>query len=194
VSQKTWLLQIWTDRGWFHGDPVWRAEFQVRRPTLKQFGLTSLSSVLDVLPGLWAYLTSDWLRLAVPSEGDENRARWPIHALWAFLAAVQWDGRRLELAKVKASSNAPLDKFIVRQLKAVLTTEMAKEGLWDPYEAHQSLWKKLEAQGLDAEQWEGASLETVLQSKALIKERKFGTFRLSQSRPALPAREPGEEG
>ena len=117
-----------------------------------------------------------------------------MHPLWAFLGAVQWDGRRLQVAKVKAPSNAPLDKFIVRQLKAVLTTEMAKEGIWDPYEAHQSLWRKLEAQGLDAEQWEGASLDMLLQSKALIKERKFGTFRLSKAGRISADREPGEEG
>lgn len=193
-SKKDWLFPLWTSRGWFHGDPVWRAEFQLRRSPLKEFGLSSLANVLDALPGLWTYLTGNWLRLAVPSEGDENRARWPTHPLWESLARVRWEGTRLELAKVQRPSNAPADRHIVRQIQAAITTEMAKEGIADPADAHQSLWEKLKAHCLDSEVWEGASMDRLLQSKALIKERRFGTFRLTRALRLLPTREPGEEG
>jgi hypothetical protein len=193
VSQKAWLFDLWSSRGWFNGDPVWRAEFQLRRPTLKEFGLSTLESVLNALPGLWTYLTTDWLRLAVPS-ADENRARWPVHPLWAFLQKVEWNGSQLEVAKVKAWTSAPRDRAIVSRFMSLLTTEMAKEGIPDPYKAADSLQKKLDAHWIDAQKWEGASLETVLQGRALVKERKFGTFRLSEALGVLPTRQPGEEG
>jgi hypothetical protein len=177
---------------------VWRAEFQFRRPTLKDFGLQSVQGVFDALPGLWSYATSDWLRLAQPNSGDENRARWPIHGLWERLQAVEWAGTRLQVEKIRRTSSAPADKYIARAASALVTTEMAKEGLADVGKAWDSVLDKLVGHYAKIEEWEGASMDDLLREKALLKERKFGTCLLARALGkipgAAPEREPGEEG
>ena len=49
-SNKAYLFPLWQQRGWFPGDQVWRAEFQLRRPVLAQFGLTTLPETLNAIP------------------------------------------------------------------------------------------------------------------------------------------------
>ena len=104
-SKKTYLFPLWQQRGWFPGDQVWRAEFQLRRPVLAQFGLTTLPETLKAIPSLWQYLTSEWLRLAVTMPEDENRARWPVHPFWERLQQLSWEGESSLLTRVYRSVN-----------------------------------------------------------------------------------------
>jgi hypothetical protein len=79
------MYDLWQAAGWFPGDKVWRAEFQLRRFCLAQFGLHTVSQVLGAIGSLWGYLTADWLRLVSADGGDSNRARWATHPLWERL-------------------------------------------------------------------------------------------------------------
>lgn len=63
---------------------MWRIEFQVRKDLIRDFGITSLESLLTQYGVLFSYLAHDHTRLALPSL-DSNRARWSTHPLWKSL-------------------------------------------------------------------------------------------------------------
>ncbi len=54
--------------------------------------------MLDRIPDLWAYaaghvegvdgLPDGWLRYVVPTSGDTNRSRWPVHTCWQVIQAA----------------------------------------------------------------------------------------------------------
>ncbi len=138
-SHKEYLHEPWFNAGWFAGDPVWRAEFQLRRPTLSKFGIKTLAEALAARDSLWNYLTSDWLRLTVPNPGDDTRARWPTHPLWAVLSQINWGGNPDALTREHRPSGIPSDKWIAQHGISLLTSLMAKEGLPDLQQALERL-------------------------------------------------------
>ena len=125
-SKKYYLHDLWFKAGWFAGDPVWRGEFQLRRDVLARFGIRTLGEALAARDGLWAYLTADWLRLTVPNPGDDTRARWAPHPLWARLSEVTWGGNSEALTPVHKPSGIPSDAWIARHGTSLLTSLMAK--------------------------------------------------------------------
>lgn len=75
-SQKTWFFDLWgTDHD------VWRAEFQVRKDSLRQFGITSFESLIDRQGDLMRFLVKEYTTLRIQSN-DSNRSRWAMHPLW----------------------------------------------------------------------------------------------------------------
>ncbi len=75
---KLWFLDLWQRES---TDDIWRVEFQVRRPALKQFGINSLDDLKEKQAGLWGYLTTKWFSLRLP---DNNKAeRKTIHPFWS---------------------------------------------------------------------------------------------------------------
>jgi hypothetical protein len=90
VSGKDYFGKIWTECGWDGESPVWRLEFQVKRDALKQFDATRFDDAVATCAGLWPYLTNSWLRLAIPSEDDATRSRWPTHPLWEALQMIDF--------------------------------------------------------------------------------------------------------
>lgn len=87
TSKQDYLKPLWADGGWQEDETVWRVEFQMRRPVLDRFLVTTVQDLLRHRSELWTYLTRDWLRLSVPND-DSNRSRWPLHPLWVGV----WDG------------------------------------------------------------------------------------------------------
>ncbi|HXY06112.1 MAG TPA: hypothetical protein VEI05_06205, partial [Burkholderiaceae bacterium] len=162
------------------------------------FGLRSVATTLEALPGLWGYLTKEWLRLVVPNTGDENRARWPLHPFWGQLQLIPWEGTRLRVKRIPKQASIPSDKYIARAALALVSTEMAVAGVTDPDDAWASVKAKLDHHLTKQEQWEGADRDRLLQERALLKERKYGTNllakKLGQISGIAPTREPGEEG
>lgn len=75
-SKKTWFFDIW---GIDHD--VWRAEFQVRKEILRQFGIASFESLLDRQGDLLRFLAKEHTTLRIKSN-DSNRSRWAMHQLW----------------------------------------------------------------------------------------------------------------
>ena len=74
-GKKRWFFDVW---GLPECDDVWRVEFELRRPLLKQFGIHTLDDLSVKLPGLWAYLTGDWVSLAIQTMRTRRVARF-IH-------------------------------------------------------------------------------------------------------------------
>lgn len=75
-SKKFWLYEIWGTAG-----KVWRIEWQCRKDVLRRFGLRSVEDLLDRCGDLLRYLATEHDSLRAPN-GDSNRSRWPVHALW----------------------------------------------------------------------------------------------------------------
>jgi hypothetical protein len=88
---QDYLLDLWRMAGRTAEERVWRLEFQVKRDVLAEMGLTSVGNTLANLNSLWAYASTEWLRLAIPQAADKTRSRWPIHPLWGCLTEIDWE-------------------------------------------------------------------------------------------------------
>lgn len=79
-----WWKFVWRlCDGYTDGEPVYRAEVQLRGPVLKELGFGSMNALLASLPELFAYGLT-WCSLRVPSP-DTNRSRWPEDPRWTLL-------------------------------------------------------------------------------------------------------------
>jgi hypothetical protein len=95
ISGHTWPEMLW--QGVAPEQPVWRIEFQFRRPVLGAMGLNGLEDVLRHRQGLWEYGTR-WLTLRTRM-ADTNRARWPLAPAWTQLAEVSIGGWAVPLIR-----------------------------------------------------------------------------------------------
>jgi hypothetical protein len=75
-SHKTWFFDLWGI-----DQDVWRAEFQVRKTILRQFGITTFESLMDRQGDLMRFLVKVHTTLRIKSN-DSNRSRWVMHPLW----------------------------------------------------------------------------------------------------------------
>ena len=80
-SLKSWFFDIWKQR-----ENVWRIEFQVRAPRLKQGGINTTETIAILQNDLLRELAANHTTLRAPTE-DSNRSRWPLHPLWQSLLA-----------------------------------------------------------------------------------------------------------
>ena len=78
-SGKYWLHSLWG-----YEEDVWRIEYQIRKATLREFGISSLANLLSQYGVILSRLAHEHTRLTIPSE-DSNRARWQTHPLWKSL-------------------------------------------------------------------------------------------------------------
>ncbi|NDK39602.1 hypothetical protein DT603_12190 [Pseudoxanthomonas gei] len=144
-SRKDYIKPLWSLEGWEEGDQVWRMEFQIRREGLPEAMLGPADEALGLSGSLWRYLCTEWLRLAVPSDSDETRSRWPTHPLWDDLSRL-WDiePEAPPLTRV-AKSRPPTDDYLFRAGIAGLTSFMAREGIADIGEGLGEFLQALEA-------------------------------------------------
>jgi len=82
ASGKFWLHELWKGQT----ENVWRVEWQVRKDTLKRFGLRTFIDLFDGYGDLLRYLVTEHTSLRSPND-DSNPSRWPVHPLWQALAA-----------------------------------------------------------------------------------------------------------
>jgi hypothetical protein len=130
-SGKTYLEPLWREAGWDGVQPVWRLEFQFKREVLDQLSLSSLPSVLDNLNGLWSYVTTEWLKLTVPSDTDKTRSRWPIHPLWLALSSIDWETQGGPLLREYSPSRAPSEEWVGRRALSAIASFGALIGAKD---------------------------------------------------------------
>lgn len=81
ASGKYWLYPLWQGQS----ENVWRIEWQVRKETLKRFGLHSFQDLFDGHGDVLRYLVNEHTSLRIKTD-DTNRSRWPVHPLWLMLA------------------------------------------------------------------------------------------------------------
>lgn len=105
ASGKRWFWDLWRRAGWAGfrtiydpetgevkgREPVtepWRIEFEVHREVLKAIAaepdgpaIESVEDAFDLLPRLWRYLTTSWLRF-VDKQSDRNTTRARVRRWW----------------------------------------------------------------------------------------------------------------
>lgn len=74
---KFWFLDIWKLPTC---ESVWRVEFQLRRPFLKEFGVTTVEDLRQSLAGMWKHLTEKWFSLRL--NDNDNVTRRTVHPWW----------------------------------------------------------------------------------------------------------------
>jgi hypothetical protein len=170
---KDFLTPLWSAKGWKPGETVWRMEFQTRREGLPDALKGSAAYALQHLAAWWRYLATDWLRLAVPSESDDTRTRWPTHPVWDELAQV-WDvPPDAPLMQRVTKARAPSDKVLFKNGLWGLSSFMAREGISDydhgVVEFFDALDRYYEANPL-SEGW-----AAYLDRKVRLKARRYNT-------------------
>ena len=129
ASGKVWLHPLWQGQT----ENVWRVEWQVRKETLKRFGLRTFQDLFDGNGDLLRYLVSEHTSLRVKTE-DSNRSRWPLHPLWSMLAD-KIDTLPAQGVYREIDPRMMLDETLMRMaismegyLKKVAAIECLKEG------------------------------------------------------------------
>lgn len=125
--------------------PVWRQEFQLRREVLHQLGIRSFAGLMQSLGGVWGYASQDWLRLAVPQTGDNNRGRWPTHPMWTQLSEIRWRLDDVPLVRKYSPARVPSQDKLFRLDMAIQTSFMAIHGIAHYREGVQAFQEQCEA-------------------------------------------------
>lgn len=172
-SKKDYLKPLWRAQGWEEGQTVWRMEFQVRREGLPDSLKIPASETVPLLGSLWAYLTTEWLRLAVPSASDETRSRWPTHPFWEALAQV-WTAPPDASPLVRADKRrSPSNEAIFKSGLWGLTSFMGREGIHSYDEGLGEFLHALEAFFDSPQSSQRVSLAQYLEHKARSKARRY---------------------
>ncbi len=178
-SHKDYLFELWKAGGWQMGEKVWRLEFQITRPILKELNVHTLDDLLKHQAALWQYLTQDWLRLAVPSPTDRTRSRWPNHPLWDALSGVYFRGLEQPRLSRFRPQRLPQDERLFVHGLGGLTSFMAREGIEDLGEG----WGEYMAQTKEFHRLRGDSIQGYAQRKVKAKARKFNTIDNRKNHP-----------
>ncbi|MBT0664612.1 plasmid replication initiation factor [Geobacter pelophilus] len=76
-NNKQWFRNLWeVDQDAI----VWRVEFQLRRPVLKQFRIMTLDDLWQKIGSVWEYLAGEWFSLRLPD--NDKAERRTIHPWW----------------------------------------------------------------------------------------------------------------
>ena len=177
-SRKDYLKPLWAAKGWHEGETVWRMEFQTRREGLPDALKGAASLALDHFGAWWWYLATEWLRLALPSDSDETRSRWPTHPVWEVLAHVWESPPDVPLMTRAPKSRAPTDDAIFKAGLWGLTSFMAREGLTEFDEGLGGFLHALETY-FDASDTDLPRLREYLAHKSRLKARRYNTARRS---------------
>jgi hypothetical protein len=172
-SGKDYLKPLWRAQGWEEGQTVWRMEFQVRREGLPEGLKIPASDTVPLLGSLWVYLTTEWLRLCVPSDSDETRTRWPVHPFWEGLAQV-WDVAPEAAPLVRAEKNrAPSNEAIFKSGLWGLSSFMGREGIHSLDEGLGEFLHSLQTFFDSPQSAEKVGLAQYLEGKARAKARRY---------------------
>ena len=147
-------------------------EFQARR---EAFAIALKGPAVEVLPHLgawWRYLATEWLRLGIPSESDETRARWLTHPVWQAIADVFEVPPDAPLMTRVTKDRAPTDDILFKNGLWGLSSFMARQGISGYAEGLGEYLHALE-QYFEKENFEG--LDGYLSRKARLKARRYNT-------------------
>lgn len=172
-SGKHYMRTLWADGGWDLEAQVWRMEFQVRREGLPDAMLGAAAEALPLCGNLWRYLCDDWLRLAIPSDTDDTRSRWPTHPLWQGIASL-WDTLPDAPPMTRIpKTRPPSDDRLFRHGISGLSGFMAREGIVELSEGLGEFLHAMEAFYESPERAYPESIEGYFRRKAKAKARRY---------------------
>lgn len=155
---KLWFLELWKRES---TEDIWRIEFQVRRPALKQFGINSLDDLREKQAGLWHYLTSKWFSLRLPD--NEKAERKTTHPLWcAVQECFMLNAPDSEVKRVYRSLGAASTEWHLSHIDGCLSSFAAILGITNRDDALHELQNRLMRRD-NATDFETACIKKALQ-------------------------------
>jgi hypothetical protein len=117
-SQKDWFFEIWELKP---SKGIWRVEFQLRRPILKQYGIDSLQQLIGRLAGVWRDLAENWYSLRLMD--DVNTCRRTVHPWWKSVQECAAEfGPLLQVSReIRSGGMANYEFFLNRAARCFLT-------------------------------------------------------------------------
>ena len=138
-SGKRWFLQLWGREG---PEGIWRVEFQLLRPALKEWGIESLENLTEKLGGLWHYLTTEWFSLRFQDNSKQER-----RTVLPWWKAVQEQATNFgilkEIVKPEKSTELAILDWYVTHIGGCLPSYAARRGAKDIKEALAALQKDM---------------------------------------------------
>jgi hypothetical protein len=154
---KLWFLELWQRET---TEDIWRIEFQLRRPALKQFGVNSLDDLKEKQAGLWTYLTTKWFSLRLPD--NDKAERKTIHPFWSSVQDVfKQDSPDSQIQRVYGSSSSASPEWHLSHIDGCLSSFAAHLGITNRDDALQELQSRL------ARRDNAAAFETACRKKAI---------------------------
>lgn len=175
-SNKGYLIPLWQAVGRLEGEPVWRLEFEFKRDFLSQKDIIPLKDTLANLNGLWSYATTEWLKLTIPNDNDDTRARWPIHPMWQQLATLDWETNDSPLKSRFDNQRIPNQEAVLDRAYSTFTTWMACNAHDDPSTAYQTFFDVLMHHIHDKANRFDLHVDEMIMSKVAFKSRLFNTL------------------
>lgn len=123
-SGKKWMYDIWEIDKVPISQNVIRVEFQIRRETLKRFGISTFDDLIRLSSKLWAYCTKSWLKLQ-DKPGTHHTQRHTFNLWKTVQSAYHVEQDAIPLVSIEAA-NQDRDQ-ILRQLIGNLTSLIAIE-------------------------------------------------------------------
>lgn len=159
---KLWFLDLWQRES---TEDVWRFEYQLRRPALKQFGIDSLDDLKEKQAGVWDYLTSKWFSLRIPD--DEKAERRTVHSLWSAIQGCfkPWNPGNEVKRIYRSETTAPLEWYL-SHIDGNLSSFAARLGITNRKDALQELERRLTRRN-DENEFEAASIKKAIQRGTL---------------------------
>jgi hypothetical protein len=136
---KLWFLELWQRES---TEDIWRIEYQVRRPALKQFGINSLEDLKEKQAGLWVYLTSKWFSLRLPDH--EKAERKTIHPFWCDVQeCFKQNAPGNEVKRVCGSAGTASPEWHLSHIDGCLSSFAALLGITNRDDALRELQRRL---------------------------------------------------
>ncbi|WP_437203005.1 hypothetical protein [Planctomicrobium sp. SH664] len=106
---KYWFNDIW---GTETVADVWRTEFQLRRPVLKEYQIHDCESLLESLPGIWHDLTTKWITFR--HQGNDSNLSRAVYAPWwqAVIDAGKTFGAFTPVSRQRTQSAASIEWYL----------------------------------------------------------------------------------
>ena len=131
ASGKRWFLKHW---GLEKPDGVWRVEFQIRRPALKEFQINTVDDLFEKAPALWEYLTCKWFSLRYRDNERQNRRT--VHPWWEDVQQTAHRlGEIIPIERIQKSDLLPPVYHFIKQMGGMLPSYAARLGIRDLSEA-----------------------------------------------------------
>lgn len=136
---KLWFLDLWQRES---TEDIWRVEFQIRRPVLKQVRINTISDLKEKQTGLWSYLTSKWFSLRLPD--NEKAERRTVHPLWcAVQECFQQSAADSEIKREHKPTRAGSLEWYLSHIDGCLSSLAALLGIRNRQGALEELKRRL---------------------------------------------------
>jgi hypothetical protein len=111
-TNKLHWQDVWLDAGWDGKSKVYRAEFQLKRRELMDYGFHTWVEVLCGAPSMWAHYSDKWLRVCDVDQTDKKSTRWDVVYWWKSMRDYFGTYEsRMQRRKVDPQPVSPAYKF-----------------------------------------------------------------------------------